>query len=277
MFEQDFLDIREKALAHKDSFHDKYVCPCCGIEQDAVIPEEVIQYKLLLENRNLCRSVGLLYFDDFIGNYKRDQAEGFYRFFNEINKVDNPHCLILVEGDSEETSIPLLAFRKRYILAMHSIKVYNSQSKQKLAADFKSFKKKYPNLKMICLLDSDAKKEIDEIQRIIKNSKNMYRIFTIDGGTFEDVFDIDTSISILNEMYQDGQAIEKSDFKEGKHFLENVNSFMYFKKKAEFDKVKFAQKISLKITMDKFPNVVDDVIEAAKLLMRKKKFLNENK
>lgn len=187
--------------------------------------------------------------------------------------MDNPQCLILVEGESEEVAIPLLAFRKRCILSMQGIQVYNSQSKEKLANDFINFKRKYPKRKMICLLDSDAIKERDNIQRIIKNNQNKYKLVFIEKGTFEDIFDIDSSIQVLNEMYPEGTPIELTDFDSSKDFLTNIKRVIHEKKKAQFDKVQFAKNISLKIDIDKCPKEINELIDTAKLFMGKSKFL----
>lgn len=276
-YEEEFSLIKDKAKLHKTSFQDKTICPCCGKVNDVLLPEEVIQYKLICTNSQLCKHIGLVYFDDFVVEFHRQIDESFEKLFIDINKVDKPQCLILVEGDSEEISIPILSLRKNYILSAHAIKVYNSKSKQKVASDFKSFKKQYPNLKIICLLDADATKEIDEIERIIKNNLNMYRIFKISKGTFEDIFDIDASINILNEMYADGENIELSDFDDEKEFLVNVRKILHEKKQAAFDKVKFARNISLKVDINKFPKIIDEIISAAKTLTLKHSFIIEKR
>lgn len=272
-YKSDFESIRQKVLANKDLFKDNYICPCCGKEQEIQLPEEVLEYKLLLENQPLCTKIGILHLEDFIEDYKNSLSERFSSFFPNINKVDNPKCLILVEGESEEVAIPLLAFRKRYVLSLQGIQVYNSQSKEKLANDFINFKRKYPKRKMICLLDSDAVKERDNIQRIIKNNQNKYKLVFIEKGTFEDIFDIDSSIQVLNEMYPEGTPIELTDFDTSKDFLTNIKKVIHEKKKAQFDKVQFARNISLKIDIDKCPKEINELIDTAKLFMGKSKFL----
>lgn len=269
----EFEDIQHRVSANKGFFNDNFICPCCGNKQEIQLPEEVLQYKLLLENQPLCTKIGILYLEDFIEDYKNSLSERFNSFFPDINKVDNPKCLILVEGESEETAIPILAFRKRYILSMQGIQVYNSQSKEKLANDFRNFKQKYPKRKMICLLDSDAVKERNDIQRIIKNNHNKYKVICIEKGTFEDIFDIYTSIQVLNEMYTEGTPIELADFDLTKDFLLNIKKVLYKKKKAQFDKVQFSRNISLKIDIGKCPKEINEIIDTAKLFMGKSKFL----
>lgn len=274
-YKDDFEKIRAFAFINKDKFKDVFICPCCGKKQEIELPEEVLQYKLLIENQLLSKRIGLLYLTDFIESYKENLSEKFYSFLPNINKVDNPDCLILVEGESEEVSIPLLAFRKRFILAQHNIQVYNSKSKEKLAADFLSFKDKYPNRKMVCLLDSDAKKERDDIQRIIKDHKDKYRLVYINKGTFEDLFDINTSVEILNEMYPEGDLITITDFDTSKDFLTNVQRFLFIKKKAKFDKVLFAKKISLKMDIEKLPHEIAEILKIVDDFTKPTKFIKQ--
>ncbi|MDW3195482.1 MAG: hypothetical protein R8G66_24105 [Cytophagales bacterium] len=239
------------------------ICPCCGEEQAVEIPKYLLQYKALLARKELSREIGLVFFQNFKENFKAKLSEKFYQFIPNINKVDNPKCLILVEGESEEYSIPLLAFRKRFILAQEGIQVYNSKSKQKLKEDFFNYKIKYPNRKMICLLDSDAIKEKDDLERVILDNKDKYRLFYLDNGTFEDLFDLEFSVQILNEIYPNGDEIFVSDFDSSKDFLQNAKRLLFEKKKAQFDKVLFSKSISSKIDVDLIPNVINEIFEVA--------------
>lgn len=271
----EFESIRHKALENKDRFKDEILCPCCGKKQEITIPEEVLQYKYLLENLVLCKKVGLVYLDEFIETYKKTMAERFLSFLPNLNKVDNPECLILVEGESEETSIPILGFRIRYILSHHKIQVYNSKSKEKLAADFLSFKANFPNRKIICLLDADAVKERDDIQRVIKDHQDKYRLVFIKKGTFEDLFDLDLAIDILNDIYPDGEAIIRADFNPDRDFLQNIGRILHLKKKATFDKVLFAKTISLKMDIEKLPDEINTFFAIAKDLVTPGKYIRK--
>ncbi|VXC57046.1 MULTISPECIES: OLD family protein [Bacteroidota] len=271
----EFQDIRNKVAVHKEKFNDTLICPCCGEKQTIDLPEEILHYKYLLENRDLAKKIGLAYFEDFVEDYKNNMADKLHSFIPNINKVDNPECLILVEGESEEWAIPLLAFRKRFILSQSNIQVYNSKSKEKLAADFFSFRTNYPNRKMICLLDADAKKERDNLERIINNNKDKYRLVFIENGTFEDIFELDISIDILNELYPDGDQILRSDFIDGKDFLSNIKRIMFEKKKAQFDKVLFAKTTALKMDIDKLPKEVANILAIAEDFVKPRNFIKQ--
>ncbi|MBN8674289.1 MAG: hypothetical protein J0L56_09150 [Chitinophagales bacterium] len=270
---RDFQKIRERAAANKEQFKDEVICACCGKKQEITVPEEVLQYKFLLENQILSRRAGLYYIKDYTENYKKNLSELFYSFIPNLNKVDNPDCMILVEGESEEASLPILGFRTRFILSKSNIQVYNSKSKEKLSADFLSFKANYPNRKIICMLDADAKKERDDIQRVIKDQQNKYRLVFIEKGTFEDLFDLELSVAILNEMYQEDDPVLVSDFDPSKDFLQNIKRVLFEKKKAVFDKVLFAKTISLKMDIEKLPVIISEIFEIAKDFTRKTNFV----
>lgn len=269
----DFENIHKTVELNKDNFRDTITCPCCGEPQEITLPKEVLEYKYLLENQVLSTKIGLLYLDEYIENFKISLSEKYYGFLPNINCVDNPDCVILVEGESEESAIPILAFRKRFILSESKIQVYNSKSKEKLAADFLSMKANYPNRKIICLLDADAQKEGRDIQRIVNEHKDKYRLVFIENGTFEDIFDLDCSIEILNELYPEGEKIIKSDFNTSKSFLSSINGIMFHKKKAKFDKVLFAKTISLRIDIEKLPEEIDTILKIAKDFTQPKKFI----
>ncbi|HBW2483671.1 TPA: hypothetical protein MEN80_005812, partial [Klebsiella pneumoniae] len=133
--------------------------------------------------------------------------EEINNFEKTINSANRPDCLILVEGESEEIFIPIIALRADINLKAKKIKVYNCKSKQKVLSDFLSFKEKYPDLKMVCLLDSDAVKEKEEIQRIITDKLDKYRLIYIAHGAFEDLFDLETSLTVLNALHPNGEDI----------------------------------------------------------------------
>lgn len=270
-----FEKIIEKAQNNKDAFKDSLICPCCGKTYEIDLPQEILQYKYLLENQPVCKQIGLVYFNEFVENYKTNISDHFYSFLPNINKVDNPKVLILVEGESEEWAIPIFAFRKRYVLSDSNIQVYNSKSKEKLSSDFFAFRKNYPNRKIICLLDFDAKKEKANIERVIKDNKNKYHLVFIEKGTFEDIFDIDVSINILNELYPEGEKILKEDFDVNKDFLSNINSIMFHKKKAKFDKVLFAKTIALKMDIEKTPKEIDEILLIAENFTKPTKFIKQ--
>lgn len=273
IYKDEFRFIRESANLFKEQLKDKSICSCCGEEQEISLPEEVAQFKFLIESRNLSRDIGLLYIDDYISDYKRKIAELLSRFTEDINVVERPKCLILVEGESEEVLIPIVALRCGFSLSSNEVKVYNSKSKQKLESDFISFKTKYPKLKMVCILDSDAIKERDSLGRLIKNNRNKYHLVYIENGCFEDLFNLKDSIRVLNDLYPNGESILLSDFDKEKDFLTNVKKILHIKKKAQFDKVKFAKKIAFSIKVTDMPKEIMQVLKAAEKFTTKKNFI----
>ena len=263
-FKDEFKKINKIISLNHEKLVDEIICPCCGEKSKVVLPDEILQYKIILENIQLSTKIGLIYYDNFVEEYKETFSDGIANFFPNLNNVSNPDCLILVEGESEEIAIPILAFRKRFILAERKIQVYNSKSKQKLKEDFFNLKEKYPERKMICLLDSDAAKERDDILRIVNGNKNKYRLVFISEGTFEDLFDLQISIDVINELYPEGEKIAIEEIDTSKDFLTNMKRLLFQKKKAQFDKVLFAKKISLKIDADKMPKEIEEILEIAK-------------
>jgi len=260
-FSNEFETIKTEAHSRKDELKDDMICPCCGEKQIITLPEELLQYKLLLENTNIAEKIGLVYFDEFVDDFKNSMADRFGNFLPTLNKVNNPKIIILVEGESEEIAIPILAFRKRFVLSHSDIQVYNSKSKQKLKEDFFNFRSKYPKRKMVCFLDSDAIKERDDINRIAQNEQDKYRLIFIENGTFEDLFDLKTSIEIINYLYPDGNDVLFSDFDPAKDFLSNISRILYKKKKATFDKVLFARTIALRVDISSIPEPINEVLK----------------
>lgn len=74
-------------------------------------------------------------------------------------------------------------------------------------------------------------------------------------------------------MYTDGEDILETDFVESKDFVANIKKIMYVKKKAEFDKVAFASKISLKIDIEKLPKEIQEIFDIAESFTAPAKFI----
>jgi len=274
-FKDKFEKINSVASFNSGKLTDKTICPCCGEKSEVILPDEILQYKMILEDVQLSTKIGLIYYDDFVKKYKETLSDGIANFFPNLNNVSNPDCLILVEGESEEIAIPILAFRKRFILSERKIQVYNSKSKQKLKEDFFNLKEKYPERKMICLLDSDAIKERDDIQRVVDGNKDKYRLVFIPEGTFEDLFDLQESIDVINELYPEGDDITIDEIDRSKDLLTNMKKLLFHKKKAQFDKVLFARKMSLKIAIDKMPKEIEEILEIAKDFTEDRNFVKK--
>jgi hypothetical protein len=274
-FKQDFAAIRKEAEEFSKKLKDVSICPCCGGAQEINLPAEAAQFRLLFQNRRLVQAASLLYTKEFALAQKLQVAEIFSSLFNKLNQVDNPDCLILVEGDSEEIAIPLMAIRSGILLSKNNIKVYNAKSKQKLEAEFMSYKAKFPKMKMICLLDADAKKESDNLSRLIKGNFDKYHLIRIKQGCFEDLFDLSDSIKILNKIYPDGEEIFLEDFDTKKDFGSNISRILHTKKRAKFEKVKFAKAISASISADKIPSEIKEILDVARKFSIQKKFISD--
>lgn len=275
-YKSEFENIKKLSIIDsRERLQDKYICPCCGIEQDFELPIDFFQYKNLIKNQELSREIGLIYFEEFLSNFKSTLSSSFKTILPSINIVDNPKCLILVEGESEEVAIPLLALKMGVVLSQNNIQVYNSKSKEKLCSDFFSFKEKYPGRKMVCLLDSDAEKERINIERVIKGHKDKYHLVFIERGTFEDLFELNESIKVINELYPDGDSIMVSDFSSQHDFVQNIKKALHFKKKATFDKVLFAKMISFTTDKEHIPKKISETIDMAIKFARPKMFFRD--
>ncbi len=265
--------INEVVKSYNKEIEDNFICPCCGEKSLIHIPKDIIRVKLLIENRELYRDIGFYYFNEYLASFFSNVIKSIQNFDKNINNTPHPDCLILVEGESEEVFIPLVSLRINLDIRNKNVKVYNSKSKQKLLADFLSFKDKYPDLKMICLLDSDAIKEKNEIQRIINNNLDKYRLIYIDHGAFEDLFDKNTAIEIINKMYPNGEHILLDDIDNDQEFAKSISNILFEKKKEKFDKVKFAKKMAQSININAIPKEIHALFEYVTLLTEKSKFI----
>lgn len=262
-YKDDFELIRKKANESKGLNKGNIVCPCCGEISTIEVPIDALEYKLILENEKIANDIGFIFHSEFSENLINSLAESLSKFMEDINKIDAPNCLILVEGESEEYTLPILALRTKVSLSKEKILVYNSKSKSKVYADFLSFREKFPNLKIVCVLDEDATTEKQDIERLVKDNKNKYELIYIKKGAFEDLFPIELTVNLLNELYPDGADILVTDFDKSKNFDQNIKKILFTKKKAAFDKVKFAKAIAFKLKSEDYPEEINRIFEIA--------------
>lgn len=139
------------------------------------------------------------------------------------------------------------------ILLHHTnIKLFNCEGKQRVAQYFAKFKKEYPGLPIVCLLDKDASREYEEITRLIGNDKNKYQVFCLKAGSIEDVFPIASSIKALNLIYpsDEGSVIDESDFNINRDFIHNANRILWQKRQTKFEKKTLFGLLVTRLTSD---------------------------
>lgn len=274
-YRQDINEIEEKSLKYNGEFKDRFLCSCCGEESKVLIPQDAIKIKLLSEKRSLYRHLGMIYFDRYVSSFFSSVLENVKDFQSALNSTSHPDCLILVEGESEEVFLSILAMRLNIDLKFHKVKIYNSKSKQKLLSDFISFKEKYPKLKIVCLLDSDAKKEKEAIERIIVNKLDKYRLIYIKKGAFEDLFDTEISLDVVNKLFPNGGLINLDDLDKTKEFAKSIDKVLFERKNEKFDKVKFSKQIAYSIDIKETPIELKKAVEFSLLLTKKSKYLKK--
>lgn len=272
-------NIEQEAQKYSGKIEDSYICPCCGEVNHYTIPDIAIKMKILFTDyRELYKHLGFYYLDEFKASFINNAKETLIKkFTTDINQVDHPKCLILVEGESEEIFFNHLNLLYQIDFEKKGIKIFNAKSKEKLSNYFLENKEKYPNLKMVCLLDSDAIKERDDITRLLKqeNLYHKYRLVFIEKGAFEDIFSLDIALEVINELYPNGEKIIKEDIDEKKEFAKSIQQILHSKKKEKFNKIAFAKNIVCKMRETKnIPQQVIDVCDQSLILVHaESKFL----
>ena len=246
------------------------ICPYCGHPHKVSVDRNSIFFAHLNYQHNSLASYIML---TRMNEYREHFLQEFVRISNQDVSAfnsDDPNCYILVEGATEEFAIPYLAVKYGKPLILGNIKVWNSQTKQKVLMDFEKLMKNDPEKCVIALLDGDADTEFKELERKTQNRHDKYSVYKIPGnGEFEDLFDIDILVKGLDKLYGDG-VFKVEDFDNDKT---NV-SYKSFVKQTEkliagkpeypkLDKVKFIQKVTALIDRKHIPQLVIDIIEDA--------------
>ncbi len=271
-----FHNLKNRLLKIKDECAESAIlpytrrCPHCGKEHSITVNQnDIFWARLKMLHSDVEKELGLLLLDEYREMFKEKFETVIQKRYNILNNVENPKCYILVEGDTEELAIPYMAIKYGKPLSSNSIKVWNSKTKQKVLMDFEKIMKNSPDIKMCVLLDGDAKKEIDHIQRMTKEKLDRYAIYHITGnGTFEDIIDIDISIMALNKIYGDNK-FSKSDFEANKNFLNQVEKKLHSDcTLGKFDKIEFIKVVLQLMDKEHIPEIIKKVIDTSYSLVK---------
>lgn len=258
---KELLEIKEECGESK-KLPQKAICPYCGKQHDIIVHKDDIFYAhLLLLHKDVLKKLGLIIMDDYREMFFTAYLSAINEIENQLNYVKNAKCYILVEGDTEEKAIPYMALKYGKPLAYKGIKVWNSKTKQKVYMDFEKFIKNNPDIKICVLLDGDARKEIDAIERMIKEKRNRYVLHYIPNGTFEDIIDKNVAVNALNRIYGNN-IFEENDFCADKPFLNQVKKKISMNSElGEFDKIQFIENVMKLTTSSNIPDIIKKVID----------------
>ena len=262
-----FLSIKDKLEAIRRECGDnkilskQAICPHCGKRHDLIVHKQDIFYaQLSLLHKDVLAQLGLLLMDEYRNMFGIVFLDSIIKEIQNINQVEEPKCYILVEGDTEEKAIPYMAIKYGKPLSIKKIKVWNSKTKEKVYMDFEKNMRNDPNAKMCVLLDGDAKKQIDDIERMIKIKKDKYALHYIPNGTFEDIIDKDVAIKALNNIYGDN-VFCITGFDQNKPFLNYVEKKIHMDSTlGKFDKIKFIEEVLRLTTRENIPDIIKDLI-----------------
>lgn len=262
--------IKEKLIKIKDECADEAtlnknsICPFCGEAHRITAKKEDIFFAHLVKlHSDVLVDLGFVFYDEFLIDISNEFTRIFTSLPQNINEVKGAKCIILVEGDTEEIALPSMAIKLAKPLSTEKIHVWNSKSKQKVVMDFVKIKDNFPDMKICALLDSDAIKEANELERLTKGKKDKYSFKRINKGTFEDLIPISISVQALNELYELEKPIEIQDIDESKEIVRQFEKILYDLGSVKFDKVVFAKKVLSLMKYSDVPQLICELIEDA--------------
>lgn len=263
-----FIQVREQLIEIQEEcgiskkLPKKGICPYCGKAHDIIIEKNDIFFAhLMLLHKDVQAKLVFNIMDEYREMYITTYLDAMLDGVNDLNHVENPKCYILVEGDTEEKAIPYMAIKYRKPLAYRGIKVWNSRTKEKVFMDFEKMIKNNPDAKICVLLDGDAKKQIEDIKRMIKERKDKYSLYYIENGTFEDVIDKEVAVKALNLIYGEN-TFHRNDFDESKSFIKQVEKKIHTNSSlGKFDKIKFIETVMRLTDSNNVPDIIKDIID----------------
>jgi hypothetical protein len=261
---QDRLIKIKEECANEKKLDNKTICSHCGQIHNIIVKKDDIFYAhLVCLHPDLLIPIGFNYYDDYLEDISNEFQKIIEQLPESINEVRDAKCIILVEGATEELAIPAMAIKYGKPLANRKIHVWNSKSKQKVNMDFMKIKDNLPDVKIVALIDSDAKKEKDELERLTKGKRNKYSYKYIDEGTFEDLIPLNVSLAAINELYDLQPPLQLCDIDNSKAVVKQFEKLLNNLHAGNFDKVKFINKVISLMRPDEVPSLIKELIDDA--------------
>lgn len=161
--------------------------------------------------------------------------------------------LIIVEGITEETLLPVFADKLNANFNKNGIYVLGAGGKSKSPSLYMKLKNKL-RIPVVLLFDSDAK----EICNILsKNLDKKDKTIIIDKGEFEDILSLNLLKRALNNEYQPATPIIKEDLCIYSKMCDNIENFYRTRHLGEFKKSKLSKIIAENVKYN--TDITDDI------------------
>jgi len=200
--------------------------------------------KRLRGDDKLIQRLCVAYWDDFTGDMNRMVADGLLRNVRETEEfIRSASAQVLVEGEADEIVVNgCLAVQK----PLARVRVVQCGSKEKLRDRYRQIVQQDAFAgAVITMLDADARREHDEVNRI-DAGKAATAHFIHERGALEDQISVDVHLRALDQWAK-GAAIRPEHLPTGKPMDVALKTALWNVRRVEFQKVAHAKAVAAEI------------------------------
>lgn len=180
------------------------------------------------------------------------------------NKNDNNlrfpiKLVVIAEGITEETLLPIFAQKCGYDFDKYGIQIISAGGKNQVVKLFYKFAEQL-KIPIFVLLDNDAKDNFEQIKQKIRPKD---KIHLINGGEFEDILPRTLIEKTLNDYMKNLNSVNDDDFKYDR-MVQNLEEIFKSKGFHEFKKSEFAGLVKEHVNCnedisDEIRSIVDEI------------------
>ncbi len=216
---------------------------------------------LIYGNPRLCDILCFQYWSEWREATRRRLTEMSEDTQRELRELMKPHCYILVEGPSDEVCYSRIVSMRES--KGERVRVLACGSHNGVVAHIRTMlRDEYFAGGIVTVLDADAKRQHDELQRLTRQRSNTAH-FIYHRGALEDQFPSDAHAKVVSRITNGAVPIEHTRLADCANVVHTVKKLLWQQARITLDKVEYGRALSEALDEASIPLICREIVDTA--------------